>query len=171
MTKQNINCLEGIACPMCGQATAFFIEASVRLHVTDDGTEDQGGDHTWGDDAPFECVECGHSGTLAEFYVGGIEPPSVTPTPHIVSAVDVLIDRAREVVACWSHGDLASAVRGLDEALPDAAVVPELLAAAQAALEYLTDHAIDLEGEPEELLARIRIDLADAIAKAKGGAA
>ncbi len=47
----------------------------------------------------------------------------------------------------------------------------DLLEAGQAALDYLTDHAIDLEGEPEQFLARIRIDLADAIAKAKGGAA
>jgi hypothetical protein len=46
----------------------------------------------------------------------------------------------------------------------------DLLDAAQAALNYLTDHAIDLEGEPEELLAGIRVDLADAIAKAKGDA-
>jgi hypothetical protein len=46
----------------------------------------------------------------------------------------------------------------------------ELLAATQAALDYLTDHAIDLEGEPEEILAGLRIDLADAIAKAKRGA-
>jgi hypothetical protein len=48
-------------------------------------------------------------------------------------------------------------------------VAGDLLSAAQAALDYLTDHAIDLEGEEEALLAGIRIDLADAIAKAKGG--
>jgi hypothetical protein len=46
----------------------------------------------------------------------------------------------------------------------------DLLDAAQAALDYLTDHAIDLEGEPEEILVGLRNDLADAIAKAKGGA-
>jgi len=46
----------------------------------------------------------------------------------------------------------------------------DLLTAAQASLDYLTDHAIDLEGEEEALLAGIRIDLADAILKAKGGA-
>jgi hypothetical protein len=46
----------------------------------------------------------------------------------------------------------------------------DLLTAAQAALDYLTDHAIDLDGEPEERLAGLRIGLADAIAKAKGGA-
>lgn len=51
------------------------------------------------------------------------------------------------------------------------AIAPELLAAAQVALDYLTDHAIDLDGEPEELLAGIRIDLADAIHSAKGDGA
>jgi hypothetical protein len=47
----------------------------------------------------------------------------------------------------------------------------DLVTAAQAALDYLTDHAIDLEGEAEEHLAVVRLNLADAIAAAKGGAA
>ena len=46
--------------------------------------------------------------------------------------------------------------------------IDELLSAAQAALDCLTDHAIDLEGESNEILAGIRIDHADAIAKGKG---
>lgn len=57
------------------------------------------------------------------------------------------------------------------EAETEGGAAAELITAAQAALDYLTDHAIDLEGAPEELLAGIRIELADAIAKAKGGAA
>jgi hypothetical protein len=48
--------------------------------------------------------------------------------------------------------------------------IAELIAAGQAALDYLTDHAIDLEGEPEEILAGIRIDLADALGKVRTGA-
>ena len=39
------NCLEGIACPKCGHTESFHIEAVVRLHVTDSGSEDPGGDH------------------------------------------------------------------------------------------------------------------------------
>ena len=50
------------------------------------------------------------------------------------------------------------------------ATAPALLAVAQAALDYLTDHAIDLEGEPEEILAGLRLDLDDAILAAQGGA-
>lgn len=37
-------------------------------------------------------------------------------------------------------------------------------AAAQRALEYLTDHGIDLEGEQEELVADIRLELENALA-------
>lgn len=53
----------------------------------------------------------------------------------------------------------------------EAEIPADLLTAAQAALDYLTDHAIDLDGEPEEILAGIRLNLTDTIAKAKGGAA
>lgn len=67
---------------------------------------------------------------------------------------ELALDRARGHYQAETEGDDAG----------------ELLAAVQAALDYFTDHAIDLEGEPEELLAGIRIDLADAIEKAKGGA-
>jgi hypothetical protein len=44
-------------------------------------------------------------------------------------------------------------------ATPDA----QLLEAAKEALEYLTDHGIDLEGEEEELVAGIRLRLDEAI--------
>ncbi len=30
-----------------------------------------------------------------------------------------LVDRAREVIASWEHGDLAAAIRELDAALPE----------------------------------------------------
>jgi hypothetical protein len=39
----NKNCLEGIRCPQCGYEDAFRIEAQIRVYVTDDGTEDEGG--------------------------------------------------------------------------------------------------------------------------------
>jgi hypothetical protein len=46
----------------------------------------------------------------------------------------------------------------------------DFISAAQDALDYLTDHAIDLCGAEEEIVAGIRIRLADAIAKQKRGA-
>jgi hypothetical protein len=38
-----------------------------------------------------------------------------------------------------------------------------LYAAAQRALDYLTDHGLDLEGEEEAYVADIRLDLANAL--------
>jgi len=46
------------------------------------------------------------------------------------------------------------------------AAAPDLLEAASEALGYLTDHAIDLDGEEEAILAGIRENLASVIAKA-----
>ena len=40
----------------------------------------------------------------------------------------------------------------------------KLYVAAQRALDYLTDHGIDLEGEEEALVADIRLDLENALA-------
>jgi hypothetical protein len=40
----------------------------------------------------------------------------------------------------------------------------KLYAAAQRALDYLTDHGIDLDGEDEALVADIRLDLENALA-------
>jgi hypothetical protein len=65
----NTNCLEGIACPKCGADDRFYIEATVELLVCDDGTEDEGGDHTWSDDAPCRCGECDHHGRVRDFTV------------------------------------------------------------------------------------------------------
>lgn len=48
------------------------------------------------------------------------------------------------------------------------AAAPQLLAAAKRALEYLTDHGLDLDGHEEEIVAGIRAELDDAITKAKG---
>jgi hypothetical protein len=69
MTSKNTNCLEGMKCPKCGQEDAFKIEASCLFIVTDDGTEDAGNGHEWGDANYCECTECAHYGTVADFTV------------------------------------------------------------------------------------------------------
>jgi hypothetical protein len=51
----NTNCLEGVRCPKCGHEDDFHIEAMVRLHVIDSGTEDLGGGHFWDDDSDRMC--------------------------------------------------------------------------------------------------------------------
>jgi hypothetical protein len=72
----NTNCLEGIACPKCGHTGSFHIEAVVRLHVTDSGSEDPGGDHYW--DAYSDCMcgnrECDQQGPFQEFWIANQAP-------------------------------------------------------------------------------------------------
>lgn len=63
----NTNCLEGVQCPACGQEDRFIILARVAVEVTDDGTEDTGGDYEWDGDAPTTCGGCGRHGPLKTF--------------------------------------------------------------------------------------------------------
>jgi DNA-directed RNA polymerase subunit RPC12/RpoP len=62
----NTNCLEGIACPTCGNDAMIYIEAKTLTMVKDDGAE-AFGDMEWDDDSYAECPECRHRGTLREF--------------------------------------------------------------------------------------------------------
>jgi len=68
-TSKNTNCLEGVKCPKCGQEDLFKIEASVIVEVSDDGTEDQGGDYEWDQAAFCQCCDCDHAGKLADFTI------------------------------------------------------------------------------------------------------
>lgn len=67
----NTNCLEGVACPNCGQDERFEISARVWATVTDDGTEDQGGDYEWTDADPCVCTKCDFRGVLGQFSEAG----------------------------------------------------------------------------------------------------
>jgi len=64
----NTNCLEGVRCPRCGYEDAFLINALVTVLVTDDGTEDQGGDYEWDGDAYCACADCKFAGRLRDFW-------------------------------------------------------------------------------------------------------
>jgi hypothetical protein len=101
----NTNCLEGLRCPSCGADDAFYIVAAIEVLVGDDGTEDQGGDYIWDKDHPCRCAACGHHGLVRDFTV---ENRSVT---------NDLLAAAELVIARLSEGDLAEAVRGLDDAI------------------------------------------------------
>jgi len=65
----NTNCLEGMKCPKCGQENSLKIEATCIFTVTDDGTEDEGNGHEWGDTNYCECPDCEHHGTVADFTI------------------------------------------------------------------------------------------------------
>ena len=62
----NTNCLQGIACPKCGQNARMIIEVRSLAVVTDEGAETFG-DMDWDDDNYAECPECGFPDTLAAF--------------------------------------------------------------------------------------------------------
>ena len=65
----NTNCLEGMKCPKCHQEDGLKIEATCIFTVTDDGTEDEGNGHEWGDTNYCECPDCGHHGTVSDFTI------------------------------------------------------------------------------------------------------
>ena len=62
----NVNCLENVCCPKCGQEDRFKIAATIFCLVTDDGSDAEG-DHEWDDDSPTYCPECGFNGEWKDF--------------------------------------------------------------------------------------------------------
>jgi hypothetical protein len=65
----NLNCLDGMRCPLCGQRESFYVLASHEVLVTDNGTEDEGGDWEWDDGSPARCRVCRHNAPLREFAI------------------------------------------------------------------------------------------------------
>jgi DNA-directed RNA polymerase subunit RPC12/RpoP len=62
----NESCLEGIACPKCGNDERVIIAVKTLATVTDDGAEPFG-DMEWDDDSFARCPECDHWGRLGAF--------------------------------------------------------------------------------------------------------
>lgn len=80
-SNPNENCLEGMACPSCGDFGPFRIDVtqSGLTVVTDMGTEfGVEGDTEWGDDATCVCMECSYRSVVREFRGGPKDPPSET---------------------------------------------------------------------------------------------
>ena len=69
----NTNCLEGIACPACGNDSMIHIEARTLAVVTDNGAETFG-DMEWDASSYAECPDCRHRGTLGEFRIEPTKP-------------------------------------------------------------------------------------------------
>jgi hypothetical protein len=67
----NSNCLEGVRCPKCGYEDGFYVEEIVTLLVSDDGTEDRGGDHFWDEESHCICASdnCDQQGPWREFQI------------------------------------------------------------------------------------------------------
>lgn len=63
----NSNCLEGMACPICGSEGPFEIAIDTVYLVDDEGTQEQLGDSTWDNDSYCGCRECSHSAKVSDF--------------------------------------------------------------------------------------------------------
>ena len=64
----NENCLEGLACPKCGNDERLFITGSAVFEVHDDGTENYQ-DVEWDSNSPTACgnADCDFAGDLGDF--------------------------------------------------------------------------------------------------------
>ena len=69
--KPNTNCLEGLACPKCGQDDYIRVEGTAVFILTDDGTEGHAGVR-WDDDSWANCHvdACNFTGTMKDFSQG-----------------------------------------------------------------------------------------------------
>ena len=65
----NTNLLAGMECPKCGSFGPFTMEVTRAVIMHDDGSEDIGGDESWGDSAHCREADCEHIGTVAEFRI------------------------------------------------------------------------------------------------------
>lgn len=67
-TNPNVNCLDGKRCPRCGSYGPFEVVASMRVLLSDNGTDDaDDGSVEYDDDAPAMCYECQYEGKFGEF--------------------------------------------------------------------------------------------------------
>ena len=76
--EKNTNCLEGLACPKCGNDERLIIQGESAFEVTDDGTGTHW-DVYWDDSSHTACPnrDCNFEGNLCEFREEQ-EPPEVT---------------------------------------------------------------------------------------------
>jgi rubrerythrin len=71
----NVNCLENMRCPKCGEEDEILVYASMWVSLTDDGTDPYAdstrnmGGVEWEDKSPAHCPSCGHDGILANWEV------------------------------------------------------------------------------------------------------
>ena len=72
---RNSNCLQGLACPKCGNHERLVIEVASLASVTDEGT-DIFGDVQWHSTSYCECPGCWHRGTVADFHSNGQDESS-----------------------------------------------------------------------------------------------
>jgi hypothetical protein len=64
----NVNCLDGKRCPKCGSYGPFEVVVSMRVMLSDDGSDDaEDGAIEYDDDSPAVCYACLYKGTFGDF--------------------------------------------------------------------------------------------------------
>jgi hypothetical protein len=71
-TTHNHNCLKDIGCPLCGSRSPFLIAATSSFTMHDDGASEFG-DLEYESATPTACRSCGNTGTLADFFIPGLD--------------------------------------------------------------------------------------------------
>lgn len=64
---KNVNCLQGFACPSCGNDDTLIVTAIAEFELCDDGTYGPIGDVEFDDDSWMRCGECGYRHRVANF--------------------------------------------------------------------------------------------------------
>ena len=78
--RTNVNCLEGLKCPQCGQSDRLLIEGTSVFEVVDDGTESHSSVE-WNDSSVTQCPECHLGADLKHFQ---IKPENEDKTYEVV---------------------------------------------------------------------------------------
>lgn len=63
----DLDCMEGLLCPKCGQGESLEIDALVTVVLRSDGSEPKDGTHEYDDKSWTTCPECGYRAVLKEF--------------------------------------------------------------------------------------------------------
>ena len=63
---KNTNCLEGVACPKCGQEDKFLVQATSTFELYDNGTGDHS-DVEFDNDSWMLCPICEYEGEYQTF--------------------------------------------------------------------------------------------------------
>lgn len=79
----NTNVLQGMRCPKCESFGPFCISYHTSGIFTDEGEDEQVGDHEWDDDSSCVCQDCDYAGIVGDFNEED-KPDEADATPHFL---------------------------------------------------------------------------------------
>lgn len=88
--KENVNCLEGYACPRCGYDEELRIICTTLVTMTDDGSDDIG-DLEWDENSHGTCPKCGFADKMEKFRVDAV------PTTYFTAVLRIAVASRKKV--------------------------------------------------------------------------